>query len=187
MQIKPPPVTEYAQVNENVKNFNLGLQGEPELERILAYFRSWFFVPEADGVGPSKFIGYVGMSVEDYVSRSDLDGKETEPVLARFFEVLEEGSEEYIYVKQKVSDLCSRAGKRISRAARFSAPTGWRVSSQLGDRPSEIESSGANNPAPADEGHGESDAIVEVFLRAFNSLRPSEKASILKRINATRR
>lgn len=185
MQRKPAPVTTYNQVNGNVRNFNAGLSEGTDLETLLAYFRAWYFLPEEDAVGPSKFIGYEGMTGAEYMARDDLDGKETEPVLQRWFEVLAEGTPEYRYVEQKTWDLAASFGKRVSRAARFSAPVGWRVSSRRHlINSGQTESRMPATPLQAVDGHDESEAIVEVFARAFSTLRPSEQAELLRRIEA---
>ena len=179
MQAKPPTVTTYDQVIENVRNFNAGLSEETGIETLLAYFRAWYFLPEEDAVGPSKFIGYEGMNGIEYMLRSDLDGKESEPAMQRWFETLAEGTPEYKYVEQKTWELAARFGKRVNRVARYGAPVGWRVSSRdhLANK-SQIGSGIPTPPLNAVGGRDESSAIVEVFARAFSTLRPSEQAEL---------
>ena len=183
MQEKPNPISNYTQVVENIHSFNEDLSQGTDLKTLLAYFRAWYYVPEEDAVGPSKFIGYEDMSGAIYMERDDLDGRETEPVLQRWFEVLEEGTPEYRYVEQKVLELAAQFGKRVSSAARFSAPPTWRGSAErsLGNkgRSATMPPSGTSQTAGV---YDESDAIVEVFVRAFRTLRASEQAAVLRRI-----
>lgn len=185
MQVKPKTVCSYDQVPESIHSFNEGLTQVADLETLLAYFRAWYYVPEGDAVGPSKFIGYDGMTAAEYMDRDDLDGRETEPILQRWFEVLEEGTPEYQYVEHKVMQLNSRFGKRVSSAARFSAPRGWRVSSpRLNTAGIQPRTGLPQEFTQGMNGHDESDAIVDVFVRAFSTLRPSEQAAVRRRIEA---
>jgi hypothetical protein len=183
MQAKPRPVSDYNQVLENIHRFNEGLTSDTDLESLLAFYRAWYYAPEADSVGPSKFLGYQDMTAIEYMARDDLDGRETEPVLQRWFEVLEEGTPEHQYVERKVLELTARFGKRVSKAARFSAPRGWRVSSPRRDPIHGRNESGSfRGLTTGVNGHDESVAIVEVFVRAFSTLRPSEREAVLRRI-----
>ena len=185
MDAKPHPVTSDGQVAENVQRFNEALPQATDLETLLAYFRAWYYVPKVDMVGPSKFIGYEGMTGAEYMEREDLNGTETEPVLKRWFEVLKVGTPEYKFVEQRVLDLAARFGKRVSRAARFSAPPGWKVSSQkLPGSSGHVGLGPSSEPLQAMNGHDESHAIVEVFVRAYSTLRPSEQAAVRNRIEA---
>lgn len=182
MKNKPNPVSSYEHVVENIKNFNEGLSQGNGLETLPSYFRAWYYAPEADAVGPSKFIGYEGITVSEYMSRNDLDGRETEPVLLRWFGVLEDGTPEYQYVEEKVRKLVASTGKRVNSIARFCAPINWRVSSLSDSR------GGSGRPPTLikmeEGGSSESDAVVDIFVRAFNTLRPSEQAALLKRIRS---
>ena len=189
---KPAVVTSVEQVSENIARFQEGLleEGLPEDENLvgrLAYFRAWYYDPSLDYVGPSKFIGYVGMNAESYFLFA-LDGKETEPVLARWFTVLEEGKPEYRYVRDKVWEQNASFRKHVSRAARFSAPREWKLSANQGSSaPNDIGPATANESNESLEtltDDGESAAIVEMFTRAFTTLRPSERAEVLRRLNS---
>jgi hypothetical protein len=177
---------DYEQIPENIRRFNEGLAQDIGLKTLLASFRVWYYVPQEDSVGPSKFIGYEDMTAVEYMDKNYyLDGRDTELVLKQWFEELEEGTPEYRYVEQKVDQLTAQFGRRTNVRARFCAPRGWRVSSprvnsssaQTAPTPSQTRAAGIN-------GHDESDAIVEVFVRAFGTLRPSEQADVLSRISA---
>ena len=181
--MKPPTVTSEHQVITNIQSFNEGLSQHIGLDQKLGYFRAWYYHPEIDNVGPSKVIGYQNMTGQDYVNRNDLDGKETEPVLQRWFEVLEEGTPEHTYVRDLVWERAAEFHRHISKAARFSAPKGWKIF----DMPSKLEPVAAIsnleplNTIPLDL--SESEAIVQVFLMAFKALRNSEQLAIVNRLS----
>ena len=76
---------------ENIAVFNALLEdeeGRSQLVRLLPHVQSWYAVKTADGYrfGPSKFIGYAGMSAELYARETGaggrLDGRVTEKKLA---------------------------------------------------------------------------------------------------------
>lgn len=76
---------------ENIAVFNTLLddeEGRSKLVRLLPHVQSWYAVKTADGYGfgPSKFIGYAGMSAELYARETGaggrLDGRVTEKKLA---------------------------------------------------------------------------------------------------------
>ena len=186
---KPAVVTNVEQVSENIARFQEGLleeglPGDKSLDERLAYFRAWYYDPSLDCVGPSKFIGYKGMDAGDYFFFA-LDGKETEPVLARWFHVLEEGTPEYRYVRDKVWEQNASFRKHVSRKARFSAPREWKLSAnQRSTAPNDSEPATPNESLETLTDDGESAAIVEMFTRAFTTLRPSERAEVLRRLNS---
>ena len=164
-------VTDYVEVVRSVGSFNEGLDEGKGLDARIAFARAWYYVPTLDAVGPSKFIGYSGMTAGDYMILA-LDGKETEPRLRRWFEALEPGTPEHAYVQRKVADLALRYGRKVSKAARFGAQRGWRLS---GDDLRGLEPTPTSSPE-------ESSAIIEVFVRAFGTLRPSEQSAVAARI-----
>ena len=90
------------QAIENILRYQTQLQPEirksRELVRRMTAARVWYAIESNDGTwlfGPSKFIGYVGLTAETYVQMSAkgyepaadrLDGKKTERRLMRWFE-----------------------------------------------------------------------------------------------------
>jgi hypothetical protein len=70
-------VTTREQVKEGIRRFNedLGRAGGQELASRLGYNRAWYYDPELDQVGPSKFIGYAAMTAKRYIDEGALDGK----------------------------------------------------------------------------------------------------------------
>ena len=123
MSEKPDLVASYDQVVENVLRFNEELRASVGLQRRLAQFRAWYYIPERDAVGPSIFIGYQGMNAERCLE-GGLDGRVTESHvgLPRWFRILEEGTPEYRRISEKVSNLLEGFRKKPSKRARFNVP-----------------------------------------------------------------
>ena len=172
-------VENYDDVIECVRAFNEGLGEGEDLKGQLSYFRAWYYIPELDAVGPSKFIGYKSMTTTQYMQSKDLDGRVTEPVLGRWFDVLEEGTPEAEYVKKVVERLLARYNKALNRVARFNSPRGWRLHEK-------------SMPIPHAHIQGDSYVehkrpIVEVFWRAFLSLYPEDQDALAERILEHRR
>jgi len=167
-------VESYEQVVESVRSFNKGLEEGKDLETLLSYFRAWYYVPELDAVGPSKFIGYKGMTAEEYMKSTDLDGRETEPILSRWFDIQDGESAEDKYIDDLTKCLLARFDKVPNRAVRYNAKLGWKLGVP-------------NSLPPSDDKQGESAAndkrpIVEVFWRAFLSLYPEDQDILARRI-----
>ena len=171
---EPMPVENYEDVKNSVLAFNEGL-GKPEkLENQLSYFRAWYYIPELNAVGPSKFIGYKNLPVARYLEGYGLDGKVTEPILGGWFNVLIEGTPEANYVKSLVEQMVLRYHKVMNRKARFNAPRGWRL---------ERESMASlQNAIQVDPPTSDLQPLVEVFWRAFLGLSPKDQDTIAQRI-----
>lgn len=167
-------VETYENVIESVRAFNRGLQEGLGLEGKLSYFRAWYYVPELDLVGPSKFIGYKGITVAQYMNDSgELDGRETEAVLSQWFDPLTDATPEARYVENLVEDLLNEYNKRLNDKARFNAKRGWSLSQgRLAPSLANAEESTSTGPQP----------IVEVFWRAFLSLYPEDQSVLAERI-----
>ena len=60
-------VESYTQVVDNVHRFHDSLEEGVGIETRLSHFRAWYYVPEADLVAPSKFIGYLEMTGSEYM------------------------------------------------------------------------------------------------------------------------
>lgn len=169
-----PTVENYEDVIDCVRAFNKGVEEGADLEHQLSYFRSWYYIPELDATGPSKFIGYKGMTAAEYMGSEDLDGRMTEPVLSRWFDVLEEETPEATYVKKLVEELLTRYNKVLNRVARFNAPRGWRLHDKGMPVPHVTKQEGSHEEHPR--------PIVEVFWRAFLSLYPEDQDALAERI-----
>ena len=52
-------VITYDDVLDSVRAFNKGLEQSKRFREQIPFFQSWYYVPELDAVGPSKFIRYM--------------------------------------------------------------------------------------------------------------------------------
>lgn len=120
-------VTSLEQVRESIRRFNAELEQSGELTARLTMNRAWYYDDQIDMVGPSKFIGYQGMTAERYVQEGALDGKQTEPVLRQWFRLLDNESPEAAFVRSRVEAVLAKYGKSLNQVARFCAPIGWKV------------------------------------------------------------
>lgn len=167
-------VTLKSEVSENAKSFNEGLVHSENLRSLLSYFRAWYYIPEFDMVAPSKYIGYKHITPERFITGQGLDGRETEPIMSKWFDRLPAETAEGRYVSGKVNELTAHYGKGMNRVARFGAPRGWRLSNQqTGQQPP-----GAMTAISQSRAH----EIVEVFWRAYLSLYPEDQQALVDRI-----
>lgn len=123
-------VTNLDEVRAGIRQFNSDLEHSAGLAARLKMIRAWYYDPEIDMVGPSKFIGYTGMTAEHYLHRgrrTKLDGRETEPVLGKWFRVLEAGSPEEAMVRARAEKLLGQYGKTLNEAVRFCGPISWKI------------------------------------------------------------
>ena len=136
-------VKNYEDVRKNVQNFNNDLNGAEHLQVKLSGFKQWYYVPEDDAVGPSKFIGYLDMTAEKYRHMTDnkyqgqhLNGGRTQDKLNGFelFRKLDKGTHEYAYVEKKVEGLLRSFGKSTKKNAEYSAPRNWTLDRRLHGR-----------------------------------------------------
>jgi hypothetical protein len=170
-------VKNYDEVIETVRNFNKGLEEGVGLENKLSYFRGWYYIPELDAVGPSKFIGYKGMTAKEYMNRNDLDGRETNEILSqwfKWFDVKDGETPENKYLADLTERLLERFDKAPNLSIWYAAPRGWKISIH-------------KSSPPSTSNQGESTAIdnrpiVEVFWRAFLSLYPEDQDALAQRI-----
>lgn len=124
---KPILIDSYSQVMQNVRTFSEEVHF---LVDRLSQFRLWYYVPEVGAVGPSKFIGYSGMTAKVYLDRgnregspgTNLDGRKTMVTLERWFRQTEPGTPEHERCMKKVIDLLRSYNKIPSSRARYMVP-----------------------------------------------------------------
>ena len=106
----------------NIESFRKELHRSPDLQARAAYSRAWYAYERDDGTvifGPSKFIGYSGMTAKEYVGENhDRDGRKTEVCLQDWFE---EVSDDNLREKleEQLADFLAQYGKSPSRASRI--------------------------------------------------------------------
>lgn len=122
-------VESYEDVVESIRSFNEGLESHPELGDLLSYFRHWYYSPELDMVGPSKFAGYKNMTAQAYLEwHRALDGRDTEAILIKWFDEADPGMPEEARVRQRIYKLALAHRKTPNRKAKFRKPRGWTLS-----------------------------------------------------------
>lgn len=110
---------------ENVRQFNADLsRGEPGITS-LSQFRHWYYVPELDAFGPSKFIGYKNMRATFYNLGHGKDGRDTEKALPRWFLELPSESKVGKQLMSKLASTLAAYGKSVRRGASVHVPKDW--------------------------------------------------------------
>jgi predicted RNase H-like HicB family nuclease len=132
----------FEDVVEAAERWNRDLETTAELQSALPYHQHFYFMPETGRVGPSKFVGYRGMTGERYASltreepgRGGLDGGVSERNLKHLFRALVTGSAEERYVRAKVEEVFQRYGRKLRKGAVMHAPQRWTLTVS---RPSEV-------------------------------------------------
>ena len=128
-----PIVEHFNEVKQNVSRFHNDLQSHPALQDKLSQFRHWYYIPDSDQFGPSKYVGYTSMDFETYKShhRQRMDGRRTEEKLKSWFDVLNPGSLESDYLYEKLKEFINRHGKRLKSNAAIHVPRGWKLDNVL--------------------------------------------------------
>lgn len=149
MPYKEKLVKDYDEVVESTKSFNVGLREHPRLYERLSGFKAWYYIPEIDAVGPSKFIGYGNMCADFYWAHTgalgkatlprskQLDGRETEPVLEEWFVVTDPKTPEHKFVSEMTEELLDRWNKKPNSKVRYCVPIDFRITAaqdRIGER-----------------------------------------------------
>lgn len=108
---------------ENIARFPNEVSGNGELRDRLPFARAWYAVRSDDGgwqFGPSKFIGYRGLSAADYIKESqELDGRRTERQLTQWFVTVGPQDPLYDELNEALGDFLEGFGKAPSNLARI--------------------------------------------------------------------
>ena len=83
-------------------------------------FYNWYFFPNEQAFAPSKFLGYVGTTIDNYIGAGD--GGETKDALSEYFDELDKNSEEYKELYDELKVFSFELGKNIS--GRINNPDG---------------------------------------------------------------
>ena len=132
----PELVDSYHDVMESVRNYNSELPECKVLQERLLQAVDWYYIPEINAVGPSKFIGYKGMTCEYYDAHTGkgkvngLHGGTTEGNLKNLgcFQKMEYGTDEYRHAFETVRDLVGQYGKYLAPMThrKYFAKKGWK-------------------------------------------------------------
>ena len=115
-------VKEYEEVIDNVRQFNLDLDSGTSIITQLSQFRHWYYIPELDCFGPSKFIGYKNMTTLRYKRGEGKNGRDTEVILRQWFYVLSEGSEQWQKLFPRLKALLLQHEKKPNKNVRIHVP-----------------------------------------------------------------
>lgn len=117
-------ITGFNQAEENIHRYNLDLPYSMVLQRLLSTHTAWYYSPNHNELAPSKFIGFVGMSGEQYaVSEGSIfDGGRTEGVLIDCFDVIDENHQLYPKLQRQLSRLLRKYGKSPRSNFRLNIP-----------------------------------------------------------------
>lgn len=137
------------------------------------FARAWYAYRDEEGrwkFGPSKFIGYEGLTAEQYLKLSrtinGLDGRKTEAQLQQWHTELDPSSDLYRGLSAQLSDFLAGYGKAPSRKMRISIPKD------------------ARDERPADSGDRERALMLDLIVAFAKSLQPSEREALRKRLIA---
>lgn len=112
------------EAGENIATYTKSVVRHPALAARLSRHPAWYAVRNAAGdwvFGPSKFVGYHGVSAEDYLSGYDRqDGRETESTLAAWFEEVDPATALGMQLREAFARFAARLGKTPNKR--------WRVS-----------------------------------------------------------
>ncbi|MCY4551809.1 MAG: DUF433 domain-containing protein [Defluviicoccus sp.] len=125
-------VTNQDQAIRNIWQYQAELADERlggELKRLMSYVHAWYAARPAGGqwlFAPSKFVGYADNTAEAYFrERHARDGRITEPVLRRWFHVVEPGSSRADALDRALRDFLRGYGHSGPRkGARICVPAG---------------------------------------------------------------
>ncbi len=115
-------VSTYDDVVKNVQQFNADLHATQDIVTQLSMFRHWYYIPELDAFGPSKYVGYKDMNAERYGRGKDKDGRDTEVVLRRWFTTLTEQDMRWQRLARQLEHLLLRYDRRPNRNVRMHVP-----------------------------------------------------------------
>ena len=101
-------------ITANVIEFNTNFcKGQSIASQRFAQFSHWYYVPELDMFGPSKFIGYPDTTHENYAGLGD--GGETQRYLSHHFTSIPYTSPDYQYYLEKLEAFAQSHEQKISQ------------------------------------------------------------------------
>ena len=159
-------------VVDSINRFGNEVRDNPRVAGFLAYVRAWYAYPDEDGhwqFGPSKFIGYKGLTGEQYADlapRGRLNVRRTETQLQQWFEKVDPTTELHGQLSAALSAFLAEHGKAPSRLMRISIPR--EVYRQ------HLEDGQNSASAP----------VLDLIVAVAESLQPSDLAALRTRLIA---
>ena len=117
--------------------------------------------------GPSKFIGYEGLTADEYMelSQRGLDGRRTETQLSQWFTEVRPSSELHDELSSLLSAMLAEHGKMPSRKMRISIPNNLHDELLGGSR------------------CAQNDAILDLIVAVAETLPPSDRETLHRRLS----
>jgi len=106
-------VTSLKEVISNVEQFNKDLLEETDITSQLTQFKHWYYIPNLDSFGPSKYIGYKNMNTSKYARGENKTGVDTEKILKQWFIKLPSESRKSQELMEELSKLLDIHNKKI--------------------------------------------------------------------------
>lgn len=147
----------------NILRFGSELAKSPDLQSLLAFFRSWYAYKDEKGVwsfAPSKFCGYEGMTGPEYANDEPRDGRRSEKQLQKWFTVVPDDLPLFGELNSQLTALLSKYGKPPSSAIRISVTNEY------------------FNQYMARDGDAPNGAIADLIIAVVRGLPAEERARI---------
>jgi uncharacterized protein (DUF433 family) len=130
-------VTDLTEVIENIKRYQDDLTANIGLVARMSRHPAWYAIREKRGqwlFGPSKFVGYAEITAKEYLrSYRRKDGRETERVLADWFEAVDSDSVLGRQLESQLRQFFARYGKVPNKLRRISVVRS-ELGGEIGDR-----------------------------------------------------
>lgn len=118
-------------VQDNIDRYWETAHDHPDLIKDAARVKKWKAYRTGEGewrFGPSRFVGYKGMTAEKYVERKEradggLNGTETEAHLRKWTENVPHGSKLHHQLLDALTEFLADAGLNVGKGASFSLLT----------------------------------------------------------------
>ncbi|MEW9053061.1 MAG: hypothetical protein AB2392_18015 [Neobacillus sp.] len=110
-------VTSLKEVVDNINRFNKDLEDNTDIITQLTMFRHWYYIPELNAFGPSKYIGYKDMSTSKYDRGRRKTGVDTEKILKEWFIKLPVESKKSQELMEELYRLVEAHGKKVKSNA----------------------------------------------------------------------
>lgn len=170
----PNLVTSAENVMQNIDRYWEGAHETPDLIKDATRAKQWKCYKDIDGkwrFGPSRFVGYEGMTPNEYVARKatsegGLDGTETEDhlKLQKWTILIPEDSKLHFKLVKRLSKFLKKSDKNLNAAARFAVLGADEEDLTIRDKNAEIVDALITLAAPLPE------AYRQTLIRKLNLL-----------------
>ena len=115
-------VTEYNDVLINIYQFNEDVRNDEEVAVYLSQFKHWYYIPELNMFGPSKYIGYKNMNSIAFNQGTHRSEVETGKVLKEWFYPLQTNTNEDLVLRTELASLLEDVDKKLRANAVIHVP-----------------------------------------------------------------